>query len=212
MRLLAENLESGVVTEEARARNITASWPTNAADSATLVDNVLDFARIEQDRKTYHFSEADIVALVADTLRLLAPGRRAARAKIRQRSRAAHPALRWPFHPAGTRQPRRQRPEIFATNSTVTVRAAKRSAQEWELSVRDEGPGVPLHEREKIFERFYRVGSELTRETQGAGIGLSIVKHIAEGHGGPRHGDGTPRSPWCSRALPPSRQLKCPAS
>ena len=52
------------------------------------------------------------------------------------------------------------------------------------MSVTDHGPGIPAAEREKIFERFYRLGSELRRETQGVGIGLSIVKHIAEAHGG----------------------------
>ena len=50
--------------------------------------------------------------------------------------------------------------------------------------VEDHGPGIPASEREKIFERFYRLGSELRRETQGVGIGLSIVKHIIEAHGG----------------------------
>ena len=52
------------------------------------------------------------------------------------------------------------------------------------LSVADRGPGIPAAEHEKIFERFYRLGSELRRETPGIGIGLSIVKHIAEAHGG----------------------------
>jgi signal transduction histidine kinase len=52
------------------------------------------------------------------------------------------------------------------------------------LSVSDHGPGIPPEEHEKIFERFYRRGSELRRETQGVGIGLSIVKHIVEAHGG----------------------------
>lgn len=52
------------------------------------------------------------------------------------------------------------------------------------LSVSDSGPGIPGGEQEKIFERFYRLGSELRRETQGVGIGLSIVKHIVEAHGG----------------------------
>jgi signal transduction histidine kinase len=50
--------------------------------------------------------------------------------------------------------------------------------------VSDHGPGIPLAEHEKIFERFYRLGSELRRETQGVGIGLSIVKHIVDAHGG----------------------------
>jgi signal transduction histidine kinase len=52
------------------------------------------------------------------------------------------------------------------------------------LSVQDQGEGIPPQEREKIFERFYRCGSELRRETQGVGIGLSIVKHIVDAHAG----------------------------
>lgn len=52
------------------------------------------------------------------------------------------------------------------------------------LSVTDHGPGIPASEREKIFERFHRLGSELRRETPGVGIGLSIVKHIVAAHGG----------------------------
>jgi len=50
--------------------------------------------------------------------------------------------------------------------------------------VEDQGPGIPAAEHQKIFERFYRLGSELRRETQGVGIGLSIVKHIVEAHRG----------------------------
>ena len=52
------------------------------------------------------------------------------------------------------------------------------------LFVEDHGPGIPPGEHEKIFERFHRLGPELRRETQGVGIGLSIVKHIVEAHGG----------------------------
>jgi two-component system phosphate regulon sensor histidine kinase PhoR len=52
------------------------------------------------------------------------------------------------------------------------------------LSIRDTGIGIPPSEHSKIFERFYRVDNGLRRETTGAGIGLSLVKHIIEGHGG----------------------------
>jgi two-component system phosphate regulon sensor histidine kinase PhoR len=52
------------------------------------------------------------------------------------------------------------------------------------LWVEDHGDGIPASEHEKIFERFYRAGSELRRQTQGVGIGLSIVMHIVKAHGG----------------------------
>jgi len=50
--------------------------------------------------------------------------------------------------------------------------------------VSDQGPGIPPGEHQRIFERFYRIGSELHRGTQGVGIGLSIVKHIVDAHRG----------------------------
>ena len=52
------------------------------------------------------------------------------------------------------------------------------------LWVEDDGCGIPRSEQERIFEKFYRIGSELRRQTQGVGLGLSIVKHLAEVHGG----------------------------
>jgi signal transduction histidine kinase len=50
--------------------------------------------------------------------------------------------------------------------------------------VQDNGPGIPIRERKKIFERFYRVDSLLTRQTEGSGLGLAIAKRIVEAHGG----------------------------
>jgi signal transduction histidine kinase len=55
------------------------------------------------------------------------------------------------------------------------------------LWVEDEGEGIPPEEQERIFERFYRPGSELRRESQGVGLGLAIVKYVTEAHGGRVH-------------------------
>ncbi|MDY6932072.1 MAG: PAS domain-containing sensor histidine kinase [Halobacteriota archaeon] len=52
------------------------------------------------------------------------------------------------------------------------------------ISVSDNGLGIPEDEQNKIFDRFYEVGSYLSHETGGAGLGLAIVKGIVEAHGG----------------------------
>lgn len=60
----------------------------------------------------------------------------------------------------------------------IAVRARGAQAVAW--SVRDYGPGVPKAQMRKIFQLFYRVGSELTRETVGTGIGLALVRQLAQ--------------------------------
>jgi signal transduction histidine kinase len=48
----------------------------------------------------------------------------------------------------------------------------------------DEGTGIPDEEKERVFERFYRIGSEQVRTTKGTGLGLYICKKIVQSHGG----------------------------
>ncbi|HRF82249.1 MAG TPA: HAMP domain-containing sensor histidine kinase [Flavobacteriales bacterium] len=54
----------------------------------------------------------------------------------------------------------------------------------WRLSVVDEGPGIPLEEQSRIFDRFYRGGNEETRQAKGTGLGLYIVKRLVQRLGG----------------------------
>jgi two-component system phosphate regulon sensor histidine kinase PhoR len=67
--------------------------------------------------------------------------------------------------------------------STISI-ALHRHADELEISVRDNGPGIPAADLPHLFERFYRVDKGRSRETGGTGLGLSIVKHICQLHGG----------------------------
>jgi two-component system, OmpR family, phosphate regulon sensor histidine kinase PhoR len=67
---------------------------------------------------------------------------------------------------------------------TVAVRARTGDNGQMEVSVEDDGPGIPPESLERVFERFYRVDKARSREQGGTGLGLSIVKHIIQSHGG----------------------------
>jgi two-component system sensor histidine kinase SenX3 len=72
----------------------------------------------------------------------------------------------------------------YSPRGTRVAVATRLSADVVEVSVTDQGMGIPESELQRVFERFYRVDQARSRVTGGTGLGLSIVKHVAENHGG----------------------------
>ncbi len=72
----------------------------------------------------------------------------------------------------------------YSPDGSTVVVAATAHDTTVDITVTDQGIGIPAHELERIFERFYRVDPARHRSTGGTGLGLSIVKHVAASHGG----------------------------
>lgn len=72
----------------------------------------------------------------------------------------------------------------YGGNDSRVVVGARLSDGMVEMSVQDNGPGLPAESLERVFERFYRVDKARSRDQGGTGLGLSIVKHIVQSHGG----------------------------
>ena len=68
--------------------------------------------------------------------------------------------------------------------SEVTVDIAVNGNGTAELVIRDDGPGIPEDERERVFDRFYRTHESRSRDTGGTGLGLPIVRDVVRAHGG----------------------------
>lgn len=193
VRLMAESLEAGKVAEPAKQREYFAFISRECRRLSSLIENVLDFSRIEQGRKQYDWEPTDLRSLAATTQKLMEPYAAERGLTLRLKAggegkmeamadgKSLQQALVNLIDNALKHSPR---------GGTVTVgldRGAGAAGAVFRLWVEDEGPGIPAEEHARIFERFYRCGSELRRQTQGAGIGLSIVRHIVEAHGGAVH-------------------------
>lgn len=198
LRLMAEGLATGRVKGEA-AGEFHRLMAGEGARLSALIENVLDFARIEQGRKEYVMAETDVAALLGDAVALMQPQAEAKGllillecASLPSVPRVDAGALQQavvnlldnavkftPGRPAGEGAGKSDASGL----KTIRVRLAA-EADGWSITVTDPGIGIPREEHARIFERFYRLGNELRRETTGTGIGLAIVKHIVEGHGG----------------------------
>jgi signal transduction histidine kinase len=184
IRLMADALDAGKVSPETAAE-FHRLISQEGKRLSHLIENVLDFARIEQGRKRWHFEPTDLPALIADTVKVMEP--LAAEKHVRLTTvlpgSSAEPVLDAAALQQALVNLLDNAIKFSPPDSTIDVHLSA-DERNLRLAVRDHGPGIPAAERTKIFERFYRSGDELRRETQGTGIGLSLVKAIAEAHGG----------------------------
>ena len=186
IQVFGELLRLGKVEDPEKVRAFGEHIETESRGLSQLITNILDSSRIESGRLEGQFTEESLEPLVLH-------------AAERLRSRFPEGSLELKEHlPATPLPPLRIDAEAFSRAlSNVLENAVKYSGErpsirlslegrpgEVVVSVEDRGPGIPRDQQEKIFERFHRVGNGLEHDVKGCGLGLSIVRHILEAHGG----------------------------
>jgi len=184
IRMFAEMMEGGAVADDKRPRYLRIIV-AEAERLTRLINNVLDFARLERKQKRYDFRPLDLHEVLARTwegqeLHLREQGFTTA-------WKAAPP----PYPVRGDEDALAQ----IVVNLLSNAEKYRADRKEIELhsylnddsvnvSVLDRGTGVPAGEETKIFEAFYRAHDSLASGIQGSGLGLTLAQRLAKEHGG----------------------------
>src|SRR6202007_2086382 len=185
IRLYAETLEMGRLNGQQKYQEYYRIIRKESERLSALINNILDFSRIEAGRKEYDFRETDMRELVHNTLDSY-------RFQIEQNGFAFEEKIAEDVPALRVDREAMARSLLNLVNNALKYSQDRkfigvnlyRENGSVNLEVVDHGIGIPVPEQQKIFEKFYRVGDPLVHNTKGSGLGLSLVRHIVEAHGG----------------------------
>ncbi|MGH9851619.1 MAG: sensor histidine kinase [Blastocatellia bacterium] len=185
IRLFAETLELGWVKNAEKTQEYYRIINQESRRLTRLINNILDFARIEEGRREYRFAAADVAEVVDEVLRSYEYQITSAGFDLMTEIAPKLPPVMLDRDALAQAVLNLLNNAIkYSTEvKRITVRVSAREDRV-AIEVADCGIGIPRAEQEKIFEKFYRVGAGLTHNTKGSGLGLALVKHIVEAHRG----------------------------
>jgi len=197
IRMYAELLNEGRIKDEDKRRRYLQVIVAESQRLTRLVNNVLDFSRLEQGSKKYLHEEFDAVRYTRELVDTFS---------LRVREAGLTLQVHLPGQPVLVRADRDAFEQVllnlvdnamkYAADGGELGVSLESHGSRCEVRVTDRGPGVPVEHRERIFDKFHRVDDSLTSRQQGTGLGLSIGRRIARDLGGdllyePRQGGGS---------------------
>ena len=185
IQLFAETLELGRVRTPERAQEYYRIINGEAKKLTRLIENILDFSRMEAGLRPYRMEPADLSESVSKVLARMETQFSQANFTVTPKIEADLPRI---LADEGAAE---QAIENLLANAMkysgdakhIEI-AARRADGHIVVSVTDHGIGISRREQGRIFRKFYRVQRELGGGPQGTGLGLAIVDHTMRGHGG----------------------------
>jgi signal transduction histidine kinase len=209
IRMFAETLALGRTPD----RSQTEYLQTIVSESerlSRLVDNVLDFSRIEQDRKIYQMQKVCLADVVRSALRAI-------QYPLARQNFTLNVAIDDSMPPMMADPDAIEQAVLNLLANAVKYSGAareirlqvRRDQDDAVIEVADNGVGIAPEHHHKIFEKFYRVRTAETDRVPGAGLGLTLVSHAIKAHGGRVEVSSTPGSgSTFSIRMPLSREAR----
>ncbi len=185
IRTLAETMLAGRIEDEEENRLCIQMIGTETERLAKLVDQVLEYSRIERREKEFRFTSCDMEDVVREAVRIFEEHNRFDPREIEINSAQ---------HISKIKVDRTAMVELLLN---LLSNAAKYSSREKKIAVNlresiddicvevvDRGMGIRKRDQKRIFDKFFRADDYLTREIEGTGLGLTFARYIAKVHNG----------------------------
>jgi two-component system phosphate regulon sensor histidine kinase PhoR len=185
IRMFVETLQLGRLEDPARQAEALSIISLETERLSALIARLLDWARMESGKRSYDFQRQPVGPVVDDALRAVEPQRIQSGALVSREL------------PEGLSQIYVDRDALADALVDLLQNAfkytgpdkriavlARAAGNAVEIVVQDNGPGIPGADQKRIFDKFYRGKDPLERTIEGSGLGLSMVKHVVEAHGG----------------------------
>ena len=189
-----ETLLDGAMEEPEMAERSLEAIQRNVQRLNLLIEDLLSISKMESRARLLELDAANLHDLMLRVLENLNPTISATKARIE---------IEWPEDARIVQADSRRMEQVYLNLLTNALRygdsgdlalsiTAKRDDTHLTIAIADNGPGIPLSAQPFIFDRFYRVHKDRSRDGGGTGLGLSIVKNIILAHGGTISVDSTP--------------------
>ncbi len=186
IRMASETLELGRVRNEEDSKRFLAVIGRECRRLTHMINNVLDFAKIEEGKREFFFAPGDLKRVVNEAIEIFEPQFKQGGFEVKVDVPATMPPVEMDSQAIAQCVINLVDNAIKYAGDTkeIAIKVSANGDGRARVAVSDRGIGVAPRDAERIFEKFTRAETGLVHNVKGSGLGLALVRHIARAHGG----------------------------